>query len=100
MKVYLLINLVAKSKIWPASIRLVDNKQFVFGMALKTQEKNKWHEAVNAAKKYFITEIMKFDPNKMTLVTLLYEGSSNQVTLQMKNINSLVKKFKGFKAGA
>jgi alkyldihydroxyacetonephosphate synthase len=57
----------------------VDNKQFAFGMALKTDDKNKWHEMVNAAKKYFITEIMGFDPNKMVLCTLLYEGSANEV---------------------
>lgn len=27
---------VSQSKVWPASIRLVDNQQFVFGMSLKT----------------------------------------------------------------
>jgi len=69
-------NIVAMSKLWPASIRLMDNEQFVFGMALKTEEKNKLREAVNAAKKYFITEIMKFDPKKMTLCTILFEGSA------------------------
>jgi len=65
------------AKLWPASIRLMDNQQFVFGMALKTEEKNKFHEAVNAAKKYFITEIMGFDPTKMTLCTILFEGSAS-----------------------
>ena len=88
------------SKLWPASIRLMDNKQFVFGMALKTEEKNKFKEAVNAAKKYFITEIMRFDPTKMTLCTILFEGTAAEVNLQMKNINALAKKHKGFKAGA
>jgi len=29
-------NLVSQSKVWPASIRLVDNQQFQFGMSLKT----------------------------------------------------------------
>lgn len=28
--------LVSQSKVWPASIRLVDNQQFQFGMSLKT----------------------------------------------------------------
>lgn len=56
------INSVSKSKVWPASIRLVDNKQFVFGISLKTEEKNKLHEIMNQAKKYFITQIMKFNP--------------------------------------
>lgn len=32
---------VSQTRIWPASLRLVDNKQFVFGMALKTEEKSK-----------------------------------------------------------
>lgn len=35
--------LVSQSKVWPASLRLMDNKQFQFGMALKTEEKNKFH---------------------------------------------------------
>jgi alkyldihydroxyacetonephosphate synthase len=78
----------------------MDNKQFVFGMALKTEDKNKFHEAVAAAKKYFITEIMGFDPTKMTLVTILFEGSANEVAQQQKNIYAQAKKHKGFKAGA
>jgi hypothetical protein len=32
---------------------------------------------MNAAKKYFITEIMGFDPNKMTLCTILFEGGAD-----------------------
>ena len=55
---------------------------------------------MNAAKKYFITEIMKFDPNKMTLCTILFEGSQIEVQNQQKMINTLAKKQKGFKAGA
>lgn len=78
----------------------MDNKQFQFGMALKTEDKNKFHEAVNAAKKYFITQIMNFDPNKMTLCTILFEGSAAEVALQQKNIYALAKKHKGFRAGA
>jgi alkyldihydroxyacetonephosphate synthase len=34
---------VAQSKVWPASLRLMDNKQFQFGMSLKTEEKSKLH---------------------------------------------------------
>lgn len=34
---------VAASKNWPASIRTVDNNQFRFGMALKTEAKDKLH---------------------------------------------------------
>ncbi len=55
MRVHLYSILVSQSKVWPASLRLMDNKQFQFGMALKTEEKNKFHEMVNKAKKYFVT---------------------------------------------
>lgn len=67
---------VAQSKSWPASLRLLDNKQFQFGMALKMEDKSKINEIVSAAKKYFITEVMGFDPNKMTLCTILFEGTA------------------------
>jgi len=77
--VFLEIKLVSQSKVWPASIRLVDNQQFIFGMSLKTEEKNKFHEVVAKAKKYFVTEIMKFDPNKMCLCTILFEGTKFEV---------------------
>lgn len=32
---------MARSKAWPASLRLVDNKQFIFGMNLKTEDQRK-----------------------------------------------------------
>lgn len=53
----------------------MDNKQFVFGMALKTESKGGFHEFFDKAKKYFITEILKFDPTKMTLCTIVFEGT-------------------------
>ncbi len=63
---------VSQTGVWPASLRLIDNKQFTFGMALKTEDKSKWTEALNQAKKYFVLEVMKFDPNKMCLCTILF----------------------------
>ena len=36
IKVDFEIILVSQSKVWPASIRLVDNQQFQFGISLKT----------------------------------------------------------------
>ena len=92
--------LVSQSKVWPASIRLVDNQQFQFGMSLKTEEKSTFHEVVNKAKKYFVTEIMKFNPNKMCLCTILFEGRKDEVDNQQKIIYALAKKYQGFRAGA
>lgn len=44
-------------------------------MALKTESKGGFHEFFDKAKKYFITEILKFDPTKMTLCTIVFEGT-------------------------
>lgn len=55
---------------------------------------------MNKAKKYFVTEIMKFDPNKMCLCTILFEGAKHEVDHQQKIVYDLAKKHKGFKAGA
>jgi alkyldihydroxyacetonephosphate synthase len=78
----------------------VDNQQFIFGMSLKTEEKNKFHEVVSKAKKYFVTEVMKFDPNKMCLCTILFEGTKFEVETQQKIIYGLAKKHQGFRAGS
>jgi alkyldihydroxyacetonephosphate synthase len=43
---------------------------------------------------------MGFDPNKMTLCTILFEGTAFEVKNQQTVIYSIAKKFKGFKAGA
>lgn len=69
-------------------------------MSLKTEEKNKFHEVINKAKKYFVTEVMKFDPNKMCLCTILFEGTKFEVETQQKIIYDLAKKHQGFRAGA
>ena len=78
---------------------MVDNKQFVFGMALKTESKGAMHEFFDKAKKYFVTQIMKFDPAKMTLCTIVFEGSKEEVSNQQNTIYRLAKKYSGFKAG-
>ena len=90
---------VAMAKMWPASIRLMDNNQFVFGMSLKTEVKSKTHELMDKAKKFVVTEILKYEPEKMCLCTIVYEGTPEEVHLQQSKVNSLAKKFKGFRAG-
>ncbi len=43
---------------------------------------------------------MGFDPNKMTLCTILFQGSSDEVNNQMNIVYGIAKKHKGFKAGS
>jgi alkyldihydroxyacetonephosphate synthase len=61
---------------------MVDNNQFQFGMALKTAPKTKRDEFIDKIKKYYVTEFKKYDPNKMVLCTLLFEGSDVEVEIQ------------------
>lgn len=93
------MNDVADSKIWPASIRLIDNTQFQFGLALKIEAESKFDEFLDKAKKYFLLNIKKFDPQKMAVVTILYEGSEEEVKNQQKSINNLAKLHGGLRAG-
>lgn len=47
----------------PASLRLVDNLQFQFAASLKPTVDSSWHAFIDKVKKYYVTEIQKFDPN-------------------------------------
>lgn len=44
-------------------------------MALKTEPKNKKEEFLDRVKKFFVTKVMKFNPDEMCLLTILFEGS-------------------------
>lgn len=56
---------VGRSRIWPASIRLVDNLQFQFGQALKPQNESKWTDILDKIKKFYVLRIKGFDPESM-----------------------------------
>uniref|UniRef100_A0A8H7K5Y5 Alkylglycerone-phosphate synthase n=1 Tax=Bionectria ochroleuca TaxID=29856 RepID=A0A8H7K5Y5_BIOOC len=83
----------------PASVRLVDNTQFQFSMALKPPT-----TGIRALKsrieKAYVTRIRKFDPQKMVACTLLFEGSIRQVGTQQATVSRLLKKHGGMKAGS
>jgi len=83
----------------PASIRLVDNIQFKFGMALKAhaQGMSAW---VDKLKKLYLLKLMGFDPDQMVAATVVMEGSGDQVRYQERNLYRLAKEFGGIPAGA
>jgi len=91
---------VARSRQWPASMRLMDNVQFQFGMALKPAVASKFKEYLDNLKKYYLLEVKKIDPTKMTVVTLLFEGSEDVVALQEKTVYGIARQHGGIKAGA
>jgi len=90
---------VARHKCAPASVRLVDNEQFMFGQALKMESKSSLQSLVDGFKKFYITKIKGFDPHKMCVATLLFEGTKEETMSQENQIYSIAKKFGGLPAG-
>lgn len=83
----------------PASIRLMDNKQFHFGQALK--EKPTFLKKLLNRIQYFVLEKIKgFDFNKISVATVMFEGKKQEVNAQQKIIRALVKKYGGLLGGA
>ena len=72
---------MAKGRLWPASIRLVDNVQFQFGQALKPASESKKQDIIDAIKKYYVLNIKGFEPLKMCACTIAFEGTA----LECKN---------------
>jgi alkyldihydroxyacetonephosphate synthase len=83
----------------PASIRLVDNVQFRFGLALKGRSAG-LTSVVEKIKKFYVTRIRGFEPEKMVVATIVMEGSKEEVSYQKTNLYRLAKGFQGLPAGA
>lgn len=68
-------------------------------MALKTE--SSWGGVLlEGLKRLYITKIKGFDQHKLCVVTLLMEGSSEDVTEQEKRLNSIASDYGGIPAGA
>jgi alkyldihydroxyacetonephosphate synthase len=82
----------------PASVRLVDNLQFQFGLALKPASTGLkvWKSQFE---KFFVTKVKGFDPFKMVALTLVFEGTKAEVELQQSEVYRIAKKHGGMKAG-
>jgi len=90
---------LSRTNFVPASIRLVDNTQFQFGLALKAHVSG-MRAYLDKAKKFYVTKIKGFDPYKMVAATLLMEGSAEEVKYQESNLYRLAKNFGGLPAGS
>jgi alkyldihydroxyacetonephosphate synthase len=83
----------------PASIRLVDNLQFQFSMALKPKAVG-LKALKSKLEKFVVTKLKGFDPQKMVACTIVFEGRKSEVEAQEKEVYALAKKHGGMKAGA
>jgi alkyldihydroxyacetonephosphate synthase len=91
---------LARESTPPASVRLVDNLQFQFGLALKPKVTGAVAHLKSKAEKFFVTKIKSFDPGKMVACTLVFEGSRGEVDRQQRELYRIAAKHGGMKAGA
>jgi alkyldihydroxyacetonephosphate synthase len=84
----------------PASVRLVDNMQFQFGLALKPKSSGGLADLKSKAEKFFVTKIKGFHPDKMVVCTLVFEGTRAEVEQQQREVYRIATRNKGMKAGA
>ncbi|HXK58831.1 MAG TPA: FAD-binding oxidoreductase [Acidobacteriota bacterium] len=91
---------LAHSGLLPASIRLVDNIQFRFGLALKKRTDSFLQTALDSIKKSYLLKVKGFDPHKMVAATVVMEGSAREVAQQEKHLYRLAKKYNGIPGGA
>ena len=90
---------IALRKCAPASIRLMDNEQFLFGQALKAGSTPFWTRLMDWIKAFYITKVKGFDPGEMCVCTLLFEGSAEITNGQQQKVYEIVKKHGGIPAG-
>jgi alkyldihydroxyacetonephosphate synthase len=95
---YAFMHEMAHTSTPPASVRLVDNLQFQFGLALKPASTGMkvWKSKLE---KFVVTKIKGFDPFKMVALTLVFEGTRDEVERQQSDVYQIAKKYKGMKAG-
>lgn len=84
----------------PASVRVMDNVQFHFGQALKPASHGMGAKAKSAVEKAFVTQVKGFDPFKMAVATLVFEGTADEVDFQEKAVYRIAERHGGMKAGA
>lgn len=90
---------VARQRCAPASIRLMDNVQFRFGMSLKPPSESIWTSLVDSLKKVYVTKLKGFNPETMVVTTLLFEGTKEEVAAQEKRVYSVATRFGGLASG-
>jgi alkyldihydroxyacetonephosphate synthase len=84
----------------PASVRLVDNLQFQFGLALKPKSSGGLAAFKSKAEKFFVTKVKGFEPDKMVVCTLVFEGTRAEVDQQQREVYRIATRRRGMKAGA
>uniref|UniRef100_A0A1A9VZE3 Alkylglycerone-phosphate synthase n=2 Tax=Glossina brevipalpis TaxID=37001 RepID=A0A1A9VZE3_9MUSC len=89
---------VARRRCQPASVRLMDNEQFILGQTLKPP-KTWLGDFLDYCKKAYLTTIKGMDLTRICAATLLFEGEQKDIDRQEAIIYDIAKRYKGFSAG-
>ena len=86
-------------RVLPASIRLVNNREFRFGQALKPAARG-----VKAVKdtlqRTLITRVFGFEPSALAACTIVMEGTRREVVEQERALRRIAKQFRALWGGA
>ena len=92
------VRAVARETTPPASVRLMDNLQFQFGLALKPRSRG-LGRAKSALEKFVVTRVKGFAPDRMVACTLVFEGAREEVRRQRHDVRRLAARHGGMRAG-
>lgn len=90
---------LSKGTIWPASIRLVDNPQFLFAQSLKPGLTG-WAVYKHRLQRWVLTKIKHFDLHTLSAASVVLEGSVEEVRAQRRILDRLVANYGALYAGA
>ncbi len=91
---------LAREAIPPSSVRLIDNLQFHFGLALKPEANGSLQTWKSQVEKFVVTKLKGVDLHKGVVCTLVFEGTRRDVADQERAVYRIASKFQGMKAGA
>ncbi|MBC7793774.1 MAG: FAD-binding protein, partial [Clostridia bacterium] len=84
----------------PASVRVMDSVQFQFGQALKPASHGLFAKTKSAIEKFIVLKMKGFDPNKLSVATIVFEGTAAEVAHQERMLYPIAAKNGGMKAGS
>jgi alkyldihydroxyacetonephosphate synthase len=90
---------LSNSSILPASIRLVDNGQFRFGLALKPASGRR-AQLKSLVQRVILQGVKRVDPKQMVVATIGMEGTPMEVRAQEAALADVAARHQGFFAGA
>ncbi|QSQ13772.1 FAD-binding oxidoreductase [Myxococcus landrumensis] len=88
-----------KSGAVPASVRVMDNTQFHFGQALKPAKHGLAAKLKSEVEKVVVTKLKGYDPYKLAVATVVFEGSREEVAFQEKTLYRIAAEHGGMKGG-